>query len=253
MTAAEDPGLAPTLPEALIGAPIVRPGLRAGLRRLGTGLITYGAVGIALSVIGLVALLYVGARLGGLGDRIGTQVSSIAETLDDTAAALSDAGASAVSFSSTLERTPPSVRQTATTVANLRADLLRVQADLGAIAILGSRPLGNVAELFGGMATDLEGLDGRLEAIATDLEDNRGRLIANGESLDAMGDRLESVATELRGSLVEDSLADIQVMVTVVAGLLLLWATLPAVGALVLGLWLRRELRPGRWTVRLRP
>lgn len=241
----------PPLVEAALAPAIARPGLRSGLRRLGAGLIAYGAIGIALSIVGLVALLYVGGRLGDLGDRIGTQVRTIADTLDDTATVLTDASSSAVSFSTTLERTPPSVRQTATTVANLRADLLRVQADLASIAILGSQPLANVADLFGGMAADLEGLDGRLEAIATDLEQNRERLVANGDSLDALGGRLEGLARDLRGSIVEDSLADVQVIITVVAGLLLLWATLPAVGALLLGLWLRRELRPGRWTVRI--
>ncbi len=151
-------------------------------------------------------------------------------------------GTSATSFSGTLERTPPAVRQTAQTVANLRANLILVQGQLAGINILGARPLADAANLFGQMATDLEGLDARLEVIAADLDANRTALLDNSTKLQSLGTELDGVADDLRGGTIEESLADVQLILVVLSGLLIVWALLPAAGALALGWWLRREL-----------
>lgn len=221
--------------------------MRRGLRRLSTGLIAYGLTGLALALVGAFALSWVGGRVGAVADRTGEQVDSIVSTLDETALVLSSMGTSATSFSGTLERTPPAVRQTAQTVANLRANLranlILVQGQLAAINILGARPLADAANLFGQMAGDLEGLDTRLEVIAADLDDNRTALLDNSTRLQALGTELDGVADDLRGGTIEESLADVQLILIVLSALLVVWALLPAVGALGLGWWLRHELR----------
>ncbi len=217
--------------------------LRRGLRRLSSGLMVYGVVGLVLALVGGFALAFVGGRVGGIADRTGAQVDSIVATLDQTAIVLSSMGTSATSFSGTLERTPPAVRQTATTVANLRANLILVEGQLGAINILGARPLADAANLFGQMARDMEGLDTRLETIATDLDNNRGALNDNASKLAALGVELRGVADGLRGGVVEENLADVQVILEVLSVLLIVWTALPAAGALALGWWIRRELR----------
>ena len=228
------PPASPDLPRPLT--------LRGGLRRLSTGLIAYGVIGLALALVGAFALAWVGGRVGAVADRTGEQVESIVSTLDETAIVLSSMGTSATSFSGTLERTPPAVRQTAATVANLRANLILVQGQLAAINILGARPLADAANLFGQMAADLEGLDSRLEVIAADLDANRVALLDNSTKLQALGTELDGVADGLRAGSIEESLADVQLILIVLSGLLVVWALLPAVGALGLGWWLRREL-----------
>lgn len=203
----------------------------------------YGVVGLVLAGLGLIALLYVGGRVGGLADRTSAQVGSIAATLDQTAAVLADAGTSASSFALTLERTPPAVRQTAQTVVNLRGNLLLVQGQLGAFDIFGARPLANAAGLFGQMAGDLEGLDGRLEFIAADLETNKAALLDNARSLRAFGDEIGGLSDDLRGGIIEESFEDLQVIMTAVFVVLVAWTAIPALGALILGTWIRRQAR----------
>jgi len=217
--------------------------LRGGLRRLSTGLIAYGVLGLVLALVGGFALTWVGGRVGGIADRTSEQVESIVSTLDQTALVLESMGTSATSFSGTLERTPPAVRQTAVTVANLRANLTLVQGQLAAINILGARPLADAANLFGQMAADLEGLDTRLETIATDLDNNRAALTDNSARLKSLGTELGGVADGLRAGPIEESLADVQLILVVMSILLIGWTALPAAGALGLGWWLRRELR----------
>jgi hypothetical protein len=217
--------------------------LRRGLRRLSSGLIAYGVLGLVLAVVGGFALLWVGGRIGGIADRTGKQVDSVVATLDQTAIVLSSMGASATSFSGTLERTPPAVRQTAQTIVNLRSNLTLVQGQLGAINILGARPLADAANLFGQMAADLEGLDTRLEGIATDLDNNRAALVDNSARLAALGTELEGVADGLRGGVIKDSFADVQLILSVLSILVIAWTGLPALGALALGMWIRRLTR----------
>jgi hypothetical protein len=216
--------------------------LRLGLRRLSTGLILYGAIGIALAAIGLVALLYVGGRVGTLGDRVSTQVTTLVGTVEDSSTALKDAGATAGSFATTLEQTPDTVRQAAATVTSIRTTLSSIQSTLGSISILGASPFGGVAEQFGQISSDLEGLDTRLVALADNLGDNRAKLQANSVSLTALGNRLGEVAAQLQTGVIEDSLADVRAMVMVLAFVLVAWTAVPAVGGLMLGLWLRRVL-----------
>jgi len=219
--------------------------LRPGLRRLATGLIAYGAIGVAIAVLGLVAMAWLSGRVGSLADRTGTQVTTIVETLDRTSIALTQASTSATSFGGTLERTGPAVRQVAQAIGNLRGNLRSIEDQLGRVQVLGSQPFGNVAGQFGQMATDLDGLDTQLGLIAGDLEGNRSALAANADSLASIGTRLTRIAAEVRDGTVGDGLGDLRAIVTLLSLLLVVWVALPAIGALWLGWWLRRVLRPG--------
>ena len=101
----------------------------------------------------------------------------------------------------------------------------------------------NVAALVGDMATDLEGLDTRLALVADDVEANSDALLANSQSLRALGERLGDVAERLRTELVGELLDDLKTAMTVLALLLVGgWPCRP-VGALGVGIWLRREVR----------
>jgi hypothetical protein len=225
-----------------------RPGLPGpdrlgpGLRRLSLGLIAYGVVGLVLAVAGLLVLMSVGGRVTSAVDRTSTQVESLVATLEDSSRALRNAGSSAISFAATLERTPPSVRQVAAAMDNLQGNLRTVESQLGSLNILGSRPLADVARLFGQMATDIDGLDTRLEGIALDLEDNKAKLLTSVASLQALGDRLGAVAADLGSGRIQDGLADLPGTLTILALLIVAWMALPAAGALALGWWLRRVL-----------
>jgi hypothetical protein len=192
--------------------------------------------------VGLAALVWVNGRMSALAARVDVEVGQLADAIESSATALKDAGASASSFTTTLERTPPSVRQAAVTVRNLRPSLRDLEAQLSAINILGSQPFGRAAALFGTMATDLEGLDTQLDLIATDLEGNRGALVANAQSLDALGARLAAQAARLRSGMVHDGLEDVRALLLLALIAFLAWTAVPAVGALALGWWLRREL-----------
>jgi hypothetical protein len=242
------PLASPPGPTAAVSPTPTTPGpdlnLRSGLRRFSTGLIVFGVAGLIVAAIGLAMLLYVGGRIGTVAERTSTQVETVIATLDRTSTALSDAGDTALSFALTLERTPPVVRQASDTLSNLQGNLRSIQQQLGAVSVLGARPLSGVSSIFGDMATQIEGLDVRLEGLAASLDDNKAALLANADSLSAIGVQLGSVADDLRTGIVQDSLSDVQVVLTVLLFLLVAWTAVPAAGALWIGWWLRRELPP---------
>jgi hypothetical protein len=223
--------------------PVVLAGLgRPALRRLANGLIAYGVVGLLIAVAALIGLLWLSGRVGGLTAGSGGQVDSIVETLDRTSIALTDASTSATSFSATLERTGPAVRQTAQAVGDLRGNFRSIESQLGQLDLFGTQPFGDVAGQFGQMATDLEGLDTKLAAIADDVEGNRSALTTNAGSLTALAARLTTISDELRSGSLAQRLDDVRLVLIVLAVLLALWIAVPAGAALWLGRWLRTEL-----------
>lgn len=217
-------------------------GLRGGLRRLSGALIGYGVAGLMVALLGLLALVWVSGRVAALADSVDAEAAQLATTLDRTADTLHDAGSSAVSFAVTLERTPPSVRQAAATIRNLRPNLQAIEAQLSTISILGTEPLAGPARLFGEMATDLQGLDTRLDLIAGDLETDRDALLANSRSLTEAGDQAAALAKRVRSGFIQGGLDDLRAVLVVTVLVFVGWTAVPAVGALLLGIWLRRTL-----------
>ena len=217
-------------------------GLRGGLRRLSGALIGYGVAGLMVALLGLLALVWVSGRVAALADSVDAEAAQLATTLDRTADTLHDAGSSAVSFAVTLERTPPSVRQAAVTIRNLRPNLQAIEAQLSTISILGTEPLAGPARLFGEMATDLQGLDTRLDLIAGDLETDRDALLANSRSLTEAGDQAAALAKRVRSGFIQGGLDDLRAVLVVTVLVFVGWTAVPAVGALLLGIWLRRTL-----------
>jgi hypothetical protein len=241
-------GPPPTAEAAPSGGPLVPPAagptpdLRGGLARLSRGLIAYGVIGLIVAVVGLALLLYANTRIDAAGDRVEASVGQLTTTLDRTAQALHDASTTAATFNTTLDRTQTAVAAAAATIASVRTNLQNLEGVLRSVNILGASPLGGAANAVGGIAGSIEGLDSKLTGIADGLATGRDSLGANANSLGALGDSIATTADRLRSGTVEDSLADVHVAILLMLVVLTAWAAVPAVGALVFGVWLRRQL-----------
>ena len=236
-----DPGGTPL---TVAGSPRGR--LRRGLQRIAIGLILYGIAGLLVAILGFGTLLWTASAVASFNDRLAGESEELGVTLRDTAQALGDASLSAASFGRTLDATPPSVRQAAIAVRNLRPRLEQLDAQASAIDILGARPLLGIGQLFGQMAADLAGLDTQLDRIADELGGNQASLASNARSLAALAGRLSAFADRVDAGLVTESVDDIRQIVALVLAILVIAMAVPAVAALGFGLWLRRELGPGR-------
>lgn len=220
--------------------------LRHGLHRFTQGLVVFGLLGLVISAVGLGTLIWTGASFGTFGDRISRESDDLAATLHETAGTLRDASRSALSFGRTLEETPPTITQAAETIRNMRPRLQALEAQAGAVDIFGARPLQGIGDLFGQIAGDLDGLDTQLDLIAEQLGDNESALDANARSLNGLANKLTGLADRVEDGLVTDSVGQAQTVLAIVLALLVAWMAVPAAGALVFGLWLRRALDLGR-------
>jgi hypothetical protein len=219
--------------------------LRGGLDRLSRGLIAYGIIGLVVAAIGLAALFWVSGQVGSVRAEVGTSVGQLATTMERTAKALHDASTTAQSFTGTVDESAKAVSSTAATITEVRSDLGVLEGQLRSVNILGASPLGSSADAVARITASLDGLDTRLSVIADHLAVNRDALAGNATSLGQLGDSTAAVAARLSSGTIEDSLGGVQMVIVVTLLIFAAWSIVPAVGALVLGVWLRRELEAG--------
>lgn len=221
-------------------------GMGAGWHRLSRGLIAYGIVGLVVAAIGFGALVWVNLRISSVRAEAEATVARLATTMELTSKLLNDASTTARSFTVTLDQSAQAVSSAAVTFTQVRSDLPAVEAQLRSVSILGVTPLSSAADTVGRTAVSLEGLDMRLSLIADDLKGNRDALAGNATSLAGLGASTAALAGRLGSGVDQDSLGDVQLVIAVTLLVFAAWSFVPAVGALVLGVWLRRELGRSR-------
>jgi hypothetical protein len=79
-------------------------------------------------------------------------------------------------------------------------------------------------------------------SIADGLKGNRDALGGDATALNQLADSTAALAGRLSPSLGQDSLGDVQQVIAITLLMFAGWSFVPALGALVLGIWLRREL-----------
>jgi hypothetical protein len=222
--------------------------LRGGLHRLSRGLVAYGILGLVVAAIGFGALVWVNGRVSNLRAEVETTLGQRATAMELAARVLHDASTTAQSFSATVDQSAQAVSSAAGTITEARSSLSALEAQLRSVSILGATPLSSAADAVGRIATSMEGLDTRVSVVATGLTSNRDSLAGNATSLGQLGDITEALAARLGSGVIEDSLGDLQRLISVTLLVFTAWSVVPAVGALVLGVWLRRELGRSRST-----
>jgi hypothetical protein len=218
--------------------PFVRPG---GLHRLSRGLIACGVAGLIVAAIGFGATVWVNGRVSELRGEAEVTVAQLATTIELTATVLHGASTTALSFSGTVDQAAQAVSSAAVTTTEVRSDLSALEAQLRSVSFLGANPLASSADAVGRIATSMEGLDTQLSLIAADLGGNRDALARNAASLSQLSDGTRALAARLGPAVGRDPIGDVQQVIAVTLLMFAAWSFVPAAGALVLGIWLRRE------------
>jgi hypothetical protein len=216
--------------------------LRRGLQQLSRGLVIYGVIGIVMAAIAFGALIWVNGRIGGLRSEVETTIGQLATTTANTSDALRDASTTAKTFSSTLGQASDALPAMSTRIVTLQSGLGSLESTLRSVNILGAAPLGGAADSVANISASLNGIDTQLAIVATALKANSDALGTNATSLGTLADSTQALATRLGSGQVQDSLGDVQMVVVVVLLVFTLLSLVPAVGALIFGMWLRRGL-----------
>lgn len=221
-------------------------GLRGGMRRLSRGLIAYGIIGLIVAAIGFSAMVWVNGRISNLRGEAEATVARLATITEVAAMLLRGGSTTAQSFSGTVDQSAQAVSSAGVTTTEVRSDLSALEAQLRSVNFLGTTPLSSSADAIGRIAASMEGLDTNLSLIADSLRGNRDALTGNAATLRELGDNTEALAASLRPNVGQDSLGDVQQVIAITLLMFAAWSFVPAVGALALGVWLRRELGRSR-------
>jgi hypothetical protein len=223
---------------------IIEPSLRPGLRRLTGVLIGYGVVGLVVAVLGLAALVVGLGRIDALAAGLDDNLGGLATTLEKTATTLDDAASTARGFGVTIDSSTMALSTAATDIRQIVPRLREIETQANAINILGSQPLAPIAGLFGQIAGQLADLDAQLDGVATSLAGNRSALETNAASLAALATETRTLGERLDGDSLAGVVGDARLLLMAMLLIGAVGAAVPAVGAVLVGLWLRRELRP---------
>ena len=217
------------------------PGLNRALPQLSRGLVAYGIVGLVVAAIGFGAMVWVNGRISNLRTDAEATVARAETTMQLAAILLRGASATAGSFSGTAGQSAQAVSAATLTLTEVESDLTALEAQLRSVSFLGTTPLSSSADAVARIATSVGGLEAQIPLIAESLKGNRDALTANAATLSALADSTAALATRLRPGLGQDSLADLQQVIAITLLMFAAWSFVPAIGALGLGLWLRRE------------
>jgi hypothetical protein len=212
-----------------------------GFRRLGRILIAYGIVGVLVAVLSLIALAVGVGRINGVADRFGGDLGSISRTLDRTSAVLDKAATTAQGFGATVDGTTSALATVGGDIDSIVPRLESIAEQTSTLSILGAQPLAPVGGLFRDIATQLSDVRTQLTTMASRLTTNRAALDANASSLGDLATETRTLSERLRGDALVGAIDDLRVVLVIVLGIGALGAAVPAVGALLLGLWIRRE------------
>jgi hypothetical protein len=215
------------------------------IHRLARGLVAYGIVGLALSLVATIAILLAVGRLSAAGDTVGGGADQLGTVLERMTTVLDGASTSAASFGTTIDNGSSALAEAAADLRAIVPRLRDIETQANGIDVLGSKPLAPIAGLFGQIAGQIGDLDGRLDTVATNLSANRGALASNAAALSALADETRTLAARLAPDTLVRIVDDarwfaIAMLIVVLAGV-----AVPAGAALAFGWWLRTELLGG--------
>lgn len=183
-------------------------------------------------------------RIRALRSEVAASLTQQSAALALAADVLHDAAMTAQGFSATVDRTSKAVSSAAGTITGVRSELAALERQLRSVNILGATPLGSRADAVGGIATSMDGLDGQVAQVAEELKGNRNDLAANATSLEQLSGITGALSSRLGLGVVEDSLGELQQLISITLLVFSAWSLVPAIGTLWLGIWLRRQGTP---------
>jgi hypothetical protein len=228
-----------------VASPLAR---TSGVRRLARILIGYGIVGLLVAGLSLVALAIGIGRVNGVSDRFGGDLGGISRTLDRTSAVLEKAATTAQGFGATVDGTTAALGTVGGDIDSIVPRLQSIAEQTETLNILGAQPLAPVAGLFRDIATQLSDVRTQLTTMSSRLTTNRAALDANATSLTDLATETRTLSDRLGGDALVGAIDDLRVVLVIVLGIGALGAAVPAVGALLIGIWILRETPalPGR-------
>jgi hypothetical protein len=217
-------------------------------RRLGTGLLAFGLVGLVLAAVVAAGLIAGAVAARNLDDRLAADQARIVELLDQLVATVDRTAVSAGNASDTLATTGRTVASAAVMLDGLAvvADQLADSLDF---SIFGQQPLAGAAVRFGELAVQVRAVGEDVDALAANLDTTSGDVAALAADIDRLAGQVDAIALRIADFDRTAELVDLLVAGILLLGLLVAWLAVGAAFTAWAGWRLRRApdapVRPG--------
>jgi hypothetical protein len=212
---------------------------RRDQRRLGTGLVVYGAAGLLLLL--LTAVLVAGS-LGAiidLGATIDRQRAALIASLDATSATLGEVDLASAGVSDNVRTGATAARDAAALTTDLAAAMDELQAASG-VSFLGNKPFAALGDRFAEVGTRSRAVSTSLQSLATTMDRDVTQIAAVRTSLVAARVQVDNLRGLLGGSAMSAQVNAFAVSRLILVGLLF-WMAAPPALSLGAGLLLLRS------------
>ena len=212
-------------------------------RRLGTGMLVFGLIGMVIAAIVAVSLVYGAFAARNLDERLEADQAQITSALERVSASMTSLATTTSNAGTTLSTTSQ-VLIDAEHVLQQASDTLTVLSSALNISILGNQPFATASQRMSELAVTVSSFEARAAALgenlhrnAVDTEEMTGRIEDLGEQVDSLAERIGGF--DRIGELVALLIGGI-----VLAALLTAWVAFAAAFCAWAGWRLRRHATP---------
>jgi hypothetical protein len=209
-------------------------------RRLGTGMLVFGIIGVLLAAVvaagligGAIAARNLDDRLQADQDRIAASLTRLTASMDSLALTTDHAGATLRATSETLDGAQGVLGSVADTS-------VAVSDALGAFSILGSQPLAGASERLQGLARSVAAFQAKADGLATSLATNADDAATMTDQIRQLTDQVNQLAVQVAAFDRIDEIVGLLIGAAVICGLLTAWVALGAAFCAWAGWRLRR-------------
>ena len=209
------------------------------LRRMGTGLLVFGVVGMIVAGIVAVGLAAGAIAARNLDERVAADQARLVQTLERIDATMAQTVTTIGNAGSTLTTTSETIGSAADVLGRVAETSDELSQSLD-ISILGSRPLQGAATRFGQLAVDARAFQDKAAALASNLGVNAGDTAALADRVDELRAEVSSLETRIASFEVTGQLVSFLVGGILLLSLLVAWLAVAGAGCAWFGYRLRR-------------
>jgi hypothetical protein len=209
------------------------------LRRMGTGLLVFGVVGMIVAGIVAVGLAAGAISARNLDERVAADQARLVTTLERVDATMARTVTTIGNAGTTLTTTSETIGSAGDVLGRVAdtSDELSQSLD---VSILGSRPLQGAATRFGQLAVDARAFQDKADALATNLGVNAGDTAALADSIEDLRTELATLQSRVSSFEVTGQLVSYLVGGILLLSLLTAWLAVAGAGCAWFGYRLRR-------------
>ena len=207
-------------------------------RRLGTGMLVFGVIGLVIAVILGIGLIGGAFAARDLDTRLEADRIRIADSLHQVSDSMSALAATTEHAGSTLQTSGETIAE-AKAVLDSAATTAQALSESLNVSILGSQPFATASQRLAELARTLTSFEGKADELAANLDQNATDATAMADKVRAMQAEVEVLATRVEDFDRVGEIVNLVIGGIVLGGLLTAWV---AVGAAFLA-WAGWRLR----------